>query len=192
MPDNTTIRLIETKDHKEILNIYGHYILNTSISFEYDIPSLAEFSKRIEKVISFYPWLVAELNGQVVGYAYASRHRERKAYDWSAESSVYIREDAHRQGIAKKLYTALFQLISLQGIVNVYAGITLPNAKSESFHKAMGFSPVGVYHHVGYKFKKWHDVLWMEKELYEHADHPPKLRSLKEIEKTDTFRNAFT
>lgn len=191
MNNNLIIRLIQPGDYAEVLNIYGVYVQNTVISFEYEIPSLADFSKRIENIISFYPWLVAEWNGQVVGYAYAGRHRERKAYDWSTESSVYVREKYHHQGIAKRLYQALFQLLRLQGIMNVYAGITLPNIKSESFHAAMGFQQVGIYRNIGYKFNQWHDVLWMEHSIQPHINNPPSLYSIEEIKRLPEFGDIF-
>lgn len=191
MNDNLIIRLIQPGDYAEVLNIYGVYVQNTVISFEYEIPSFPDFSKRIENITSFYPWLVAEINGQIIGYAYASKHRARKAYDWSAESSVYIREEFHHQGIAKKLYQALFQLLRLQGIMNVYAGITLPNIKSESFHAAMGFQQVGIYRKIGYKFNQWHDVLWMELALQPHIHNPSSPLSIQEIEKLPQFSSVF-
>lgn len=191
MTDSLTIRLVHPEDYSGILDIYAPYIQHTAISFEYDVPSFDDFSRRIEEVIAFHPWLIAAIKDQIIGYAYAGKHRTRKAYQWSAESSVYIAADYHGRGIGKVLYQALFQVLRLQGIINVYAGITLPNIKSESFHTAMGFTPVGIYHAVGYKFEKWHDVLWMEMSLHHHTNLPPAPRSWHEIEKTDDFQKIF-
>jgi phosphinothricin acetyltransferase len=175
------IRLIQPDDMESVLNIYAPYIQNTAITFEYQVPSLADFSRRIEGITSFYPFLVAETEAGIAGYAYACKHRSRKAYEWSVESSVYIQKNYQGKGIAKALYQSLFQMLKLQGIVNVYAGITLPSIKSESFHKAMGFEPVGIYQKVGYKLGKWHDVLWMALSLQEHAANPVEPVSFKEI-----------
>ncbi|MGH2642978.1 MAG: GNAT family N-acetyltransferase [Chitinophagaceae bacterium] len=191
MNDNLKIRLIQTGDYSAVLNIYGPYVQNTAISFEYDIPPLSEFSKRIENITSFYPWLVAEIDNHIVGYAYASKHRSRNAYDWSVESSVYLLENYHRMGIAKELYTKLFEPLRLQGIVNVYAGITLPNIKSESFHAAMNFKPVGIYHKVGYKNNQWHDVLWMELALHQHNNNPPSPLSIEKIKALPEFTKTL-
>lgn len=175
------IRLIQPDDMKSVLNIYAPYIENTAITFEYHIPSLFDFSQRIKDITSFYPWLVAETGGQIAGYAYACRHRSRKAYEWSVESSVYIQENYQGKGIAKALYQNLFQILQFQRIINVYAGITLPNIKSESFHKAMGFEPVGIYQKVGYKMGKWHDVLWMALSLQEYSAKPAAPVSFREV-----------
>lgn len=191
MADSLTIRLVHPEDYSGILDIYAPYIQHTAISFEYKVPSFLDFSMRIEEVLAFHPWLVAEINDQIIGYAYAGKHRARKAYQWSAESSVYIAENYHGKGIGKVLYQTLFQVLRLQGIVNVYAGITLPNIKSESFHKAMGFTPVGIYHAVGYKFEKWHDVLWMEMSFRNHTDQPREPCSWQKIENTDDFKKIF-
>ena len=98
----------------------------------------------------------------MLGYAYASRHRERAAYQWSVDVSVYVRADAHRRGIGRALYTALLRIVTAQGFYGAYAGITLPNASSVGLHEAMGFRAVGVYRAVGYKLGAWHDVGWWD------------------------------
>lgn len=185
------IRLIEARDHREALNVYRPFVEQTAVTFDYEVPSLAEFSRRVAEVTTFYPWLVAEKNGVVVGYAYGGKYRARKAYQWSAESSVYISRDHHRDGIGKALYVTLFQLLRLQGIRNVYAGMTLPNEKSEHFHAAMGFQPVGVYPRVGYKLGRWHDVLWMSLPLGEPEAAPAAPVSIQEIEKSPGYARLF-
>jgi phosphinothricin acetyltransferase len=170
-----TIRFATLADAPDILAIYGSYIQETTITFEYEVPTVAEFTDRIRTIQQQLPYLVAETDGRVVGYAYASRHNERMAYQWSANVSVYIHPDSHRQGIARQLYTRLFDLLRQQGYYNVYAGITLPNLKSEGLHLAMGFGLVGVYTNVGYKFGAWHDVAWLQMALrpYELNPSPP-------------------
>jgi phosphinothricin acetyltransferase len=166
------IRLIRPEDHAGVLAIYAPFVSGSAITFEYEVPSAEDFSGRIRKVTAFYPWLVAEANGTIAGYAYASPHRERAAYQWSVESSVYIDGRFQRRGTATALYQTLFRLLRLQGFVNVFAGLTLPNDKSHHFHAAIGFEPVGVYSQTGYKLGRWHDVLWMSLALQPHGVDP--------------------
>jgi len=129
-------------------------------------------SRRIVTVLPQYPWLICESSETVLGYVYATTHRERAAYRWSVDVAAYVRTDGQRRGIARALYTALFEILGLQGYRNAYAGITLPNPASVQMHKAMGFEQVGIYHQVGYKFGKWHDVAWFERPLAEHVLEP--------------------
>jgi L-amino acid N-acyltransferase YncA len=130
--------------------------------------------RRIVRVLVQYPWLVCESSDRVVGYVYATAHRERAAYRWSVDVAAYVKEDAQRHGIARALYTALFEILVAQGYRNAYAGITLPNPASVAMHEAMGFERVGVYHRVGYKMNEWHDVAWFERPLAEHVLEPPE------------------
>jgi len=165
-----TIRNATPTDAEAILAIYAPYITDSCISFETEVPAITEFTARIEHVIPNYPYLVCEVDGKVVGYAYVSQHRERTAYKYSADVSVYIAPEYHWQGIGRALYTKLFELMREQGFYTAIAGITLPNEKSVGLHKALGFKEVGVYHNVGYKFGKWLDVLWMEKPLRDYDE----------------------
>ena len=137
----------------------------TNITFEYDVPSVEEMTRRIEETLKQYPYLVIEESGQILGYAYASRYHSRQAYQWDCELSVYIDEKYHGKGLAKQLYQALLMLLKMMNIQNVYACITHPNIKSENFHHKLGFTVIGCFHQAGYKFEKWHDVVWMEKSL---------------------------
>jgi L-amino acid N-acyltransferase YncA len=130
--------------------------------------------RRISTVLAQHPWLVCESSDTLVGYVYATAHRERAAYRWSVDVAAYVREDAQRRGIARALYTALFEILAVQGYRNAYAGITLPNPASVAMHEAMGLESVGVYHRVGYKMNKWHDVAWFERPLAEHVVEPPE------------------
>jgi phosphinothricin acetyltransferase len=140
-------------------------------------PTVEEMRCRIAKVLEQFPWLVCEDDGQILGYVYASRHRERPAYQWSVDVTVYVAERYRRKGIGHALYTSLFELLRLQGFYHAYAGITLPNPGSVSLHEAMGFQPVGVYRAVGFKCGEWHDVGWWQLELQPLAACPeaPKL-----------------
>ena len=165
---NMVIRVATPADAAAILGIYAPYVTGSCISFETDVPTVKEFTARVENNIKDYPYLVCETDGGIVGYAYASKHRERAAYKYSADVSVYIASAYQGQGIGKALYTRLFELLRERGIYTAFAGITLPNDKSVGLHKALGFSEVGVYHNVGYKFGKWLDVIWLEKPLLEH------------------------
>jgi L-amino acid N-acyltransferase YncA len=142
-------------------------------SFEVEPPEVAAMSKRITDCLETLPWLVAEEDGCVLGYAYASAHRSRAAYRWSVDVSAYCEATVHRRGIGRALYEALFRILFLQGYVNAYAGVTQPNEASEGFHRAMGFTPVGVYHGVGYKLGAWHDVLWLERAVAPRVADPP-------------------
>ena len=168
------IRLARGDDAPAIAAIYAPYVSETPISFELVPPTGGEMANRIAKTLTRYPWLVAEIADAVVGYAYASQHRERAAYQWAADVSVYLHKDQHGRGIGRALYTALFAMLRAQGFINVYAGIALPNAASVALHEAMGMSPVGVYRRVGYKMGAWHDVGWWQGLLREPAANSPK------------------
>jgi phosphinothricin acetyltransferase len=139
-----SIRLAKEEDVDALLAIYAPYVEDTFISFEYEVPSRDEFLERIRIFSADYPYLVCEYAGRVIGYAYASKHRTRTAYQWSVESTVYLQKDFHRKGIARVLYEALFEMLRLQGYFNVYAGISLPNEQSVAFHLALGFEEIGV------------------------------------------------
>ncbi len=145
--------------------IYAPFVDGSAVSFEERVPSTAEMSLRIERTRQAYPWLVAQAGEQVTGFAYASRHRERAAYRWAADVSVYVAGDRRRHGIARALYEALFKMLARQGLFVACAGITLPNEASVGLHLALGFTEVGVYRRIGFKLGSWHDVAWWQKEL---------------------------
>ena len=157
-----TVRLRQTAvgDGAAIAAIYAPYVSDTIISFETEPPAAAEMSRRIASVGERHPWLLAEQGGQVLGYAYAGEHRSRAAYRWDVDVAVYLAAAAHRRGIGRRLYQALFGVLRLQGYINAYAGIALPNAASIGLHESLGFAPVGIYRKVGYKYGDWHDVGW--------------------------------
>ncbi|MGE0526202.1 MAG: arsinothricin resistance N-acetyltransferase ArsN1 family B [Bdellovibrionales bacterium] len=169
----TVIRLADaTRDAVAVTKIYKPYVLNSAISFETVAPSTREMETRISLVLPFAPWLVFERDGEILGYAYASRHRDRAAYQWSVDTAVYIRNTSHRQGIGRALYTSLIGLLRLQGFYAAHAGVTLPNPGSVGLHETMGFRQIGVYPRVGYKNNQWHDVGWWQLPLQECFECP--------------------
>ena len=166
------IRSIALADAQAVSDIYAPFVSEAATSFEAVPPDDAEIQKRIKEVTPRYPWLVFEGDGAVLGFAYASQHRTRHAYQWSVDVSVYIHERARNQGVGRALYTPLFDLLRRQGYFNAYAGITLPNPGSVRLHESMGFTSVGVYSRVGFKFGRWHDVLWLQLRLSEDSTRP--------------------
>jgi phosphinothricin acetyltransferase len=180
------IRSATDADAAAIQAIYAPIVRDTIISFETSVPNVDEMRCRIAKTQTFYPWLVYAREGEVLGYAYASRHSERAAYGWSANVSVYVHANARHTGVGRALFTHLFDLLRTQNIVNVYAGITLPNPGSVGLHEAMGMALVGVYHKVGYKFGAWHDVGWWEMALMAHPEVPLPLCGI------DTFTSTHS
>ncbi|HLI08732.1 MAG TPA: arsinothricin resistance N-acetyltransferase ArsN1 family B [Ktedonobacteraceae bacterium] len=175
------IRLARADDSCAIQAIYAPIVSHTPISFETTPPSPEEMDQRIEQTLKSFPWLVYEEAGEVLGYAYASQHRARAAYRWSVDVSVYIHEQSRHQGIGRKLYTSLFQLLRQQGFYNAYAGITLPNPASVALHEAMGMQLLGIYRKVGYKLGAWHDVGWWQGLLQPHSVNPPDPKSMAEM-----------
>jgi phosphinothricin acetyltransferase len=144
------------------------------VSFEERPPDRDEMAARIERGQATHPWLVAEVEGTVVGFAYAGPHRERLAYRWAADVSVYIERTHHRQGVGRKLYSALFDLLRRQRLQVACAGITLPNEASVALHESLGFAPVGAYRRIGFKQGEWRDVGWWQLELNDsRPDGPP-------------------
>jgi phosphinothricin acetyltransferase len=167
-----TIRLATDQDAAQIQAIYAPNVRNTAISFELDVPTVHEMQQRISQTLTHWPWVVCEHREQIQGYAYASSHRTRAAYQWSVDVSVYVHASARRAGVGRAVYRSLFRLLVLQGFYNAYAGITLPNPASVGLHEALGFQPVGVYRAVGYKLGVWHDVGWWQLALQELAIPP--------------------
>jgi len=159
------IRSASRDDAEAIQQIYAPFVREHATSFETVPPDRIEVERRIADAGTAYPWLVYEERDAVLGYAYASQHSSRHAYQWSTNVSVYIDPRAQRRGIARCLYSALFDVLRRQRFVNAYGGITLPNPASLGLHISMGFVPVGVYRGVGFKFGRWHDVMWLHLRL---------------------------
>jgi phosphinothricin acetyltransferase len=163
---------VEPADAQAVQAIYAPFVSDNATSFETVVPDPAEIRRRIEAQHERYPWLVFEANRGVVGYAYASAHRSRQAYQWSVDVSVYVDRGFYRRGVGRALYLALFDVLRRQRFVNAYAGITLPNPSSVGLHESLGFEPIGVYRRVGFKFDRWHDVAWLHFRLREDPGPP--------------------
>ena len=188
MYKNIKFRVATVSDVKEILEIYGPYVEKTAVTFEYEIPSVEEFERRIQNILYKYPYIVAELDGHIVGYSYAASFKERAAYDWSAEVSVYVRTGYKRRGIGKGLYKEIEKILKKQGFLNVNACIAYTEEPDEyltkdsaDFHEKMGYSLAGRFHKCAYKFGRWYDMIWMEKHIGDHDESPPKVRAFNEI-----------
>lgn len=153
--------------------IYAPHVEASATSFEEHSPSAEEVAARIGRVTMTHPWLVAERDGEVLGYAYACLHRERPAYRWAADVSVYVAATHHRKGVGKSLYGALFGRLRSQRYRVACAGITLPNEASVALHEQLGFIPVGVYRRIGWKAGAWRDVGWWQLDLAPEAEDPP-------------------
>jgi phosphinothricin acetyltransferase len=184
------IRRATEADAEAIAAIYEPYVLNSAISFEIEPPNADEIRRRIQFITKSFPWLVCENDSGILsGYAYASAHRERPAYRWATDCTVYVDARNHRQGIGRGLYTSLFELLRHQGYFKTYAGITLPNEGSIGLHTVLGFQPVGIYEKVGYKLGGWRDVAWLVLSLQEQTDNPAEPRPL-ELLGDETWVNA--
>ena len=175
------IRLATPSDAAALLAIYAPYVENTAITFEYEVPTIEDFTNRIAKTLEKYPYLVAEEDGVVVGYAYASTYYARAAYDWAVELSVYVSLDSRGQGVGTKLYDALEYLLDQMGYVHFLACISLPNEASLTLHRKRGYQQVAHFPKIGYKFNRWHDIVWLQKSL-EKDVRPIKLLKERESE----------
>lgn len=173
------IEKVVPQDAEQLLSIYAPYVKNTAVSFEYTVPSVEEFMDRIIRISSRYPYIKAVESGMIVGYAYANTFRGRRAYEWSVETTVYIRQEMKRHGTGRLLYQQLERSLKEMGVLNMNACISISDTKTEYltkdsyyFHKSMGFEQVGKFHKSGYKFKNWYDIIWMEKTIGEHTESP--------------------
>ena len=174
-----TIRTAALDDAAALLAIYAPYVEQTAITFEYEVPSLEEFRGRIAHTLRRYPYLVAEENGEILGYAYTGPFGERAAYSWAVETSIYLRQEIRGKGLGKRLYQALEDVSRAQHVQSLYACIAYPDAddahlsgNSVAFHTHLGYTTVGRFPHCGYKFGTWYNMTWMEKTLGDHAVPP--------------------
>ena len=175
---NVTVRVARLDDAPALAAIYAPYVRKTAITFEYEPPTAEEFAARMRKTLEFYPYLVAELDGEPVGYAYASPFKGRPAYDWAVETSVYVAHGHEGEGIGRKLHDALAACLRAQGVCNMYACIAVPDGpddetltrNSEQFHAHLGYRLVGEFYRCGYKAGRWYNMVWMELMIGEHAD----------------------
>lgn len=178
------LRIATPADAISMLEIYTPFILNTGITQEVDLPTVEEFRQRIETGSRNFPWLVAEEEGKLLGYAYASKHRERAGYQWCVETSIYIHPEAYGSGIARQLYLTLLRFLQHMGYHNAYAVITLPNPASIRFHEKTGFEYFTTFEKIGFKLGQWHDVGWMRYTLKGHTEPPQPPISFHQLEST--------
>ena len=166
LPRTMAIRTATPDDASSIIAIYAPIVENSAISFESTVPGVQEMRERIAKTLDRYPWLVSEdATGCIDGFVYASEHRTRAAYRWAVDATAYVRSEARRVGIGKRLYIALFEELVELGYFQAFAGIALPNPASVALHESVGFECLGIYRNVGYKLGAWHDVGWWQKSL---------------------------
>jgi phosphinothricin acetyltransferase len=181
------VREARPQDAARLREIYAYFVRKTPISFELAPPTRADFARRMRTA---HVWLVYEREGRIAGYAYAGKHRDRAAYRWSIDVSVYLDPAYHRQGIGRRLYASLLECARALGYCTAYAGITLPNPGSQVLHESFGFRPVGVYRHVGYKQGKWYDVGWWSLDLRKRPARPPEPRTAGALRSRPAWRQA--
>lgn len=189
MNSQIIIRGVEPEDASALLGIYAPYVENTAITFEYEIPTLEEFTERVRSISAKFPYLVAERNGELLGYAYANTFKARAAYNWSVEVTIYIRQGYKRSGIGKSLYEALEKELKQIHILNLNACIAYTEVEDEKlshdsvrFHEKMGYEWVGRFHKCGYKSGTWYDMIWMEKHIGEHEEIPMPVKAWQKNE----------
>lgn len=183
-----TVRFAAPADAEALVAIYAPYVLNTAITYEYEVPSLGDFAKRIETYSRKHPYLIAELDGVPVGYAYACPLGSRPAFDWAVETAIYIREDCRGMGIGKALYENLEAILRVMGIRTVTAAVAsvdhddpyLTDA-SIRFHRTMGYIPVGTFHNAGCKFGRWYDLTWFEKAISNYENNPSAVKTVDAV-----------
>lgn len=173
------IRTATLEDAREILDIYAPYVEKTVITFEYEVPSLEEFQMRMKHILKKHPYIVAEKDGEILGYAYTGSFVGRAAYDWAVETTIYVKENKKKMGLGKMLYKALEDISRAQNILNMNACIGYPETEDEyltknsaEFHGHLGYRMVGEFRQCGYKFGRWYNMVWMEKMIGEHTDNP--------------------
>ncbi|MCR4941351.1 MAG: GNAT family N-acetyltransferase [Campylobacter sp.] len=182
------IRLAVLDDAKDILEIYTHYVLNTSVTFDINPPSLKKFRAKMKKILHTYPFFVAVRDKKIIGYAYAYKFKNMPCYDFSVESTIYLHPKEVGKGTGIKLYEALENALKMQGITNIYACITLGDdefvdGKSVRFHEKIGFHRVGTFSKCAYKFDRWYDMVWLGKFLSSHDENKAKLVKFFKIKK---------
>ena len=177
------IRSATPADAAALLKIYAPYVRDTAVTFEYEVPGEEAFARRIRATAAQYSYLVLEEEEGILGYAYAGAFKTRAAYDWAAETTIYLRRDARKKGYGRMLYTALEDALRERGILNAYACIASTDVEDERltnasrrFHERMGYRLCGTFHQCGYKFGRWYDMIWMEKMLGEHGYAPAPVR----------------
>lgn len=187
MSRDISVRNAKLADAEELLNIYAPYVRETAITFEYTVPTIEEFRERMKKTLKKYPYLVAVQEAEILGYVYASAFKDRAAYDWAVETTIYVKQDRRQSGVGKKLYQALEDVLKRQNIVNLYACIAYPNPGSIGFHEYLGYQTIGHFSKCGYKFETWYDMIWMEKIIGEHRTNPAPVIGIGQLDLTEDF-----
>lgn len=185
------IREVNINDADALSDIYKYYVENFSYSFEYAAPSAREFAGRIEEISGKFPFFVCEYNGEIIGYAYAHRFKERKAYQWVCETSIYVKNGHTQKGIGKLLYEKLIPALKKQGFVKAFAVLGCPNEGSENFHKKMGFSLAATLPNIGYKLGSWHDIKYYVLELNPYNDEMPEPLEYRQIKQDMAKRSPL-
>lgn len=185
------IRLATQSDAAQVLEIYAPVVRDTTISFEWEPPSVADIQERMRQVMEQLPWLVCEIDGQVAGYAYASPFKTRAGYRWSCEITVYVQPAFHRCGVGRALYAALLPCLAAQGYRVAFAVITIPNSASVGLHEAIGMRRVGTYEGVGYKFGQWLDDGVWQMELAPQAETQEPPFPFQELVGSPAWLNAL-
>ena len=192
MNQQIQLRIAVPDDAAALLAIYAPYVEQTTITFEYDVPTPEDFAARIANTLARYPYLVATLDGETVGYAYAGAFKSRAAYDWAVELSVYVKGGVRGHGIGKRLYAALEEILSMQHVTNLNACITYPGEGSVQFHEKLGYETVAHFHKCGYKFGQWLDMIWMEKFLSAHSENPLPFVPFSQLRVTDAVAKVLS
>ena len=189
MTEQINIRMATPDDARALLEIYAPYVLQTGITFEYEVPDEDVFRRRIEDVLKKYPYLVALAHGCVVGYAYAKELGERAAFSRSAETAIYLKRDWRGKGLGRQLYGELERILRLQNVTNLYAAVSYREAEDETithasplFHLSMGYQKVAHFSKCGYKFGRWYDIVWYEKHISEHTEDPEAFCPIKMLQ----------
>jgi phosphinothricin acetyltransferase len=185
------VRIARLDDAGAIAAIYAPIVEHTVISFELEPPSAEEMARRMRATLETHPWLVSEAGGEIEGYAYGSVFRARAAYRWSVETTVYVRDDCRRRGVARRLYGSLLATLGAQGFVGAFGGVTLPNAASVGLHESLGYRAVGVFPAAGWKFGAWHDVGFWHRTIGERPAHPAPPRSFAEVADSQPIQRAI-
>ncbi len=188
---SAAIRLATPADAADIQQIYAPIVSQTHISFELAVPGVAEIAERISKTLKQYPWLVCEISGQLAGYAYASAFRARQAYQWTAETTVYVHPGWQRRGLSRALYRSLAAILRAQGYCNALGVIALPNQGSIRAHEAAGFRQIGVFENVGFKAGAWRHTGWWQLELRPMPEAPQPPRPIDELAKEPHFADLL-
>ena len=189
MNDNITLHIARPDDAAALLAIYAPYVEHTAITYEYTVPTVGEFSARIEYTLQKYPYIVAVRGGELIGYAYTGAFHPRAAYDWGVETSIYLRRDCRGLGLGRRLYDVIERISRAQNILNLNACIAYPKIEDEyltknsvQFHEHLGFKYVGEFHDCAYKFGRWYNMVWMEKSIGEHNSAPAPVVPFGELD----------